>query len=322
MLRFTFRQLEYFVAVCDCGSIALASEKIRVSSPSISAAINQLEKEFGLPLFVRQHAKGLAPTMAGRRMLTQARIILRSADQLNNIADDLSDSIAGHLAIGCMLTFAQVLLAPLRASFTAKYPDVKITQFERDQSDIFSQLRRAEIDLALTYDLDLPADLNFRSFATLPPFVMLDETHHLAQKASIAIEELLPHPMVLLDLPHSSDYFLSFFANLGVKPNIVERTRDMAAMRSLVANGFGYAIANLRPLNDLSPDGKPLRFVPLSGDLRPMRVGVLTAHEAAKMNVIRAFYQHCVDAYARGEIAGLNPPPPQNPQKAKIRSLP
>jgi len=39
MLRFTLRQLEYFVAVCECGSIALASEKVHVSSPSISAAI-------------------------------------------------------------------------------------------------------------------------------------------------------------------------------------------------------------------------------------------------------------------------------------------
>ena len=65
MLRFTLRQLEYFVAVGECGSIALASEKVNVSSPSISAAINQLEKEFGLPLFVRQHAQGLSLTLAG-----------------------------------------------------------------------------------------------------------------------------------------------------------------------------------------------------------------------------------------------------------------
>ena len=73
MLRFTFRQLEYFVAVGECGSIAEASEKVNVSSPSISAAITQLESEFGLPLFARQHAKGLSLTLAGRQMMERAK---------------------------------------------------------------------------------------------------------------------------------------------------------------------------------------------------------------------------------------------------------
>ena len=64
-LRFTLRQLEYFVAVGEEGSIAAASETLNVSSPSISAAIAQLEAEFGLPLFVRKHARGLSLTPRG-----------------------------------------------------------------------------------------------------------------------------------------------------------------------------------------------------------------------------------------------------------------
>lgn len=64
-MRFTFRQLEYFVATGESGSIRLASERIHVSQPSISTAISQLEREFGLTLFVRQHAQGLSLTPAG-----------------------------------------------------------------------------------------------------------------------------------------------------------------------------------------------------------------------------------------------------------------
>ena len=66
-LRFTLRQLEYFVTVGELGSIAQASEQVNVSSPSISAAISQLEEEFGLPLFVRKHAHVLSLTQAGRQ---------------------------------------------------------------------------------------------------------------------------------------------------------------------------------------------------------------------------------------------------------------
>lgn len=78
-LRFTLRQLEYFVAVGECGSIALAAEKVNVSSPSISAAIAQLEAEFGLQLFVRRHAQGLSLTQGGMRFMDDARALLESA---------------------------------------------------------------------------------------------------------------------------------------------------------------------------------------------------------------------------------------------------
>ncbi|MEL6990861.1 MAG: LysR family transcriptional regulator [Pseudomonadota bacterium] len=305
MLRFTLRQLEYFVAVGECGSIALASEKVNVSSPSISAAINQLEKEFGLPLFVRQHAQGLSLTLAGRQMMAQAKQVLNDAEQLNNLAGDISETIRGPLSIGCMLTFAQVVLPPLRASFQEKHPDVRVRQAELNQSEIFSQLRRAEIDVALTYDLDLPGDLSFHPFSSLPPYAILDVDHPLAARESVHVEELVPYPMVLLDLPISADYFLSFFDGAGIKPNIAERTKDLGVMRSLIANGFGYSIGNIRPLNDLAPDGKPLRFVPLAGDARPMNVGVLTAPEAENVNVIRAFMEHCKTAHSDGQINGL-----------------
>jgi len=292
MLRYTLRQLEYFVAVGEAGSIALASEKVNVSSPSISAAIAQLEQEFGLPLFVRQHAQGLSLTQAGRRMMDQARVVLREAGHLMDLAGDISGSVRGPMAIGCLLTFAQVVLPSLRRSFETEYPDVCIRQFELNQTEIFSYLRRAEIDLALTYDLDVPSDLKFAPLVELPPYAIVNRTHPLAHLPAVAVEELHEYPMVLLDLPLSSDYFLSFFSRIGVRPNIAERTRDMAVMRSLVANGFGYSIANVRPLNDRSPDGKPLRFIPLVGKVRPMKLGLLMTPDADSANVVRAFMEH------------------------------
>ena len=60
--RLTLRQLEYLISVGETGSIARASEALNVSSPSISAAISQLEEELGFSLFVRRHAQGLSQT--------------------------------------------------------------------------------------------------------------------------------------------------------------------------------------------------------------------------------------------------------------------
>ena len=121
-LRFTFRQLEYFTAVGEAGSIALAAENLNVSSPSISAAIGQLEEEFGLQLFVRKHARGLALTQAGRQLMVQAVNVLNQANALNRLAGDISGNAQGPLALGCLLTFAQLIVPQLRRDFEARYP--------------------------------------------------------------------------------------------------------------------------------------------------------------------------------------------------------
>ncbi|WP_322865099.1 LysR substrate-binding domain-containing protein [Aquicoccus sp. G2-2] len=294
-LRYTLRQLEYLVAVGETGSIAAASQQVNVSSPSISAGVSQLEDELGVKLFVRHHAQGLTPTPAGHTLLDHAQMVLRQAAGLGDLAASLTGSVRGPLSIGCLSTFAQIVLPGLRRSFTEQYSDVRIRQIEADQSELFGLLRQAKIDLALTYDLDLPRDLSFHPMLALPPVVAMSETHPLAHFPAVSIEELAPHPMVLLDLPHSTDYFLSFFTRAGLRVNIAERTRDMAVMRGLVANGFGYSIVNVRPMNDLAPDGKPMRFIPLTGGQRPMKLGVLSIAGTDKPLLHKAFLSHAED---------------------------
>lgn len=305
MLRYTFRQLEYFVAVGETGSIARASERINVSSPSISSAISQLEQEFGLPLFVRQHAQGLSLTQAGRQMLEQARVVLREASAMMDIAGGISGSVRGPLAVGCLLTFAQLVLPALRRGFEAKYPDVRLRQHEMNQLELFSALRRSEIDVALTYDLNLPADLQFTSLLRLPPIALMGEEHPLKGEAEVTVEQLSAHPMVLLDLPLSSDYFLSLFDEVAEKPVIAERTRDMAVMRSMVGNNFGYSVANVRPLSDVSPDGNTVRCVPIAGPVRALRMGFLTAQDAHRSNAVRALIEYGAKDVLTGRLSKI-----------------
>lgn len=290
-LRYTLRQLEYFVAVGETGSIAAASQRVNVSSPSISAGVSQLEEELGLKLFVRHHAQGLTPTPAGLKILAEARELLQKAAGLRDLAGDLSGLVRGPMAVGCLSTFAQVLLPGLRRGFTEAYQEVRVTQTEADQLELFSLLRQAKIDMALTYDLSLPRDLLFEPLIEMPPLVALAERHPLAAKSEVSVAELAPHPMVLLDLPLSTDYFLSFFTRVGLHANVTERTRDMAVMRSLVANGFGYSIVNVRPIRDVAPDGTPMKFVPLTGTDSRLRLGLLTTRGVKSTRLHAAFSQ-------------------------------
>lgn len=320
-LRFTLRQLEYLVAVGEAGSVTLAAERLNVSPPSISAAITQLEAGFGLPLFVRRHAQGLAPTQAGRRFVDEARAILEQAARLGDLAADFTRQVRGPLAVGCMTTFAPIILPQLRRSFVARYPEVEFRQVDGSPAGLVEGLRRASLDLALGYDMAVPPDIDFSPLLALPPYALFAPDHPLAGRAAVTAEDLAPHPLVLLDLPISSDYFMSFFTRRGLRPLIGERTRDLGIMQSLVANGFGYSIGNLRPAASAAPDGRPLRFVPITGPVPRLHLGLLTAAGAQGSRNVQAFAEHAAEVIAAEGAARLvlsaapaeSPPSPHSP---------
>ena len=304
-LRFTLRQLEYLVAVADCGSVAMAAQRVNVSSPSISAAIAQLEAAYGVQLFIRRHAQGLALTEGGRVFTDAAREVLASASRLTDRAGEIAGVVAGALTVGCLVTFAQVILPGLRRSFCDAFPAVEFGQIEGHQADLFDGLRRARLDVALTYDLDIPPDLEFQPLVPLAPYALFPVGHALAGRVTVSPADLAGFPMVLLDLPHSADYFLSFFSDAGLVPRIAERTRDLGVMRAMVANGFGYSIANIWLGSDLVPDGKRLAFVPLVAGMRPMRIGLLLAKGAVPRRAVAAFMDHCRGAVTGQALPGL-----------------
>ena len=81
MAGFSLRQLGYFVAAAESGSLAAAARRLNVAQPSISSAIRALEARFGLQLLVRHHASGVTLTPAGQRLLRQAGDLLQQFEQ-------------------------------------------------------------------------------------------------------------------------------------------------------------------------------------------------------------------------------------------------
>ena len=291
-LRFTFRQLEYLVAVGEEGTIAMASQRLNVSSPSISTAINQLEGHFGIQLFVRHHAQGLSLTPGGRRVFNEAKRILGDAAGLNDLAGDITERVRGPISIGALSTIAPLVSARFRRSFEAAYPDARVTLHMGDQVELFRLLGRAEIDVAITYDMEIPMDIHFEKLISLAPNVMLPIDHPMAQQSDVSLQELAVEPMVLLDLPLSREYFLSTLQMADVRPNIAERSTDLSVVRSLVANGFGYSLVNIGTKQTRSPDGLDLAILPVREAVNPVTLGLATKQIVQKSGVVSAFFDH------------------------------
>ncbi len=306
-MRLTFKQLEYFVATADTGSIKHAAQKISISAPSISSAITQLESEFGVQLFVRQHAQGLTLTSTGQRFAREAKRLLRNSESLYDIADELRNEIGGSLNVGCMVTLAPMIAPRLIKSFNARHPNVTLSFTDSSHEQMVHALRHIEIDAAICYDLGFPDDVSFEPLDTLPPHVLVAEGHEFASSASVTVKQIAQAPFILLDLPYSREYFTSIFREAGVTPKIGHKSPTHELVRSMVANGFGYTIANVRPRNQTTLDGRKLKAVRLAGQHKPMTIGLATLSQEIKPLTLRTFETHCRKAISNGEIPGMRP---------------
>lgn len=309
LTRLTIRQLEYCVAAGEFGSIAEAAEHIHVSPSSISAAITQVEAELSVALFVRHHGQGLSVTPVGVEVLKQIRYLLDQVMSLHDIANNAQRSVRGPLRVGCFTTLAAMVAPELCQGFARAHPGVQVSQVEDHHEGLIERLRHAQIDVAITYDLSTAElDITFEPLASLAPFVIVSELDALAHHRVTTLKELASLPMVLLDLPLSREYFLSLFREAGVTPLVVARSASPDVVRSLVANGVGYSLANVRPRATHSLDGKRIVNVRLRGQHRPMQLGLAWASNQKLRLVVEAFMHRCRSFISNEYIPGMAPP--------------
>lgn len=304
-MQFTLKQLAYFVAAGEAGSILRAADNIHVSQPSISNAIAHLENVFQIQLFIRHHAQGMSLTTAGSQIMEQAQALLRDADELRSFAGKLSEQIFGSINVGCFIPLAPIVTPELCHGFMQSHSGVEVNVSEGNQAELLSQLKKGSIDLALTYDLQLDSDIAFIALAELKPYVLLGADHALANEPSIALESIVRERFILLDLPLSDAYFMSLFDINNLKPNIHARTRHIEVQRALVAKGYGYSLANVRPVNQQALDGSGLKYVPLWGYNPGLTLGIATLANIRKTIVVDSFSQFCCEQISNEKIPGM-----------------
>ena len=300
MIRYTLKQLRYFTAAAEAGSVSGGAERCAVSQPSVSAAVAHLEDVLGVQLFVRQHARGLALTPAGRRLHAAAQALLLQAGELTEEASGLSGGLSGDLDVGCFVTFAPIVLPGLLRVLAARQPLIRVRPHEDDLRALQHGLRNGRFEVALTYDLNLEKDIAFEPVVPVPLYAALPADHRLASAEELDLRDLEGEPLVLLGLPDSRGHFLSLFAEAGFEPDIAYETRSFEMVRGLVANGYGYGLLHTRAPHDRTLDGSSLVCVSVSEPRRSMHMGLARLKHARSTGMSRAFGDIC-----HAHLAGL-----------------
>ncbi len=142
-------KLEMFIALANEGHFGRAAEACRVTQPTLSSAIKQLEEQLGVQLVYRgSRFQGLTPE--GQRVLDRARRIVSDTRALRDEMRSIRSGLAGNLRIGVIPT-ALSMVADLTTPFTRRHPNVRVTILSRTSIEILAGIERLDLDAGITY---------------------------------------------------------------------------------------------------------------------------------------------------------------------------
>ncbi len=278
MIRYSLKQLRYFLVAAELGSTSEAARVLHVSQPSISTAIKQLESVFDRTLVFRLKGQGVTPTPYGREMMLKIRNLLSLADNLHN----QNSEPAGAVLIGCFVDISPYYLPGILSELLHKFPDIRPGIVNGELDEIPLSLKRGELDLAISYGVLLDREIYQEKLITVTPHALLPRSHPLAKLDVIPLQKLLNEPFILSDAPYSGEYLFSVLASLGMSPEIAYNAQTFELQRSMVANALGVSLVYTQPLCDKSYDGKSLVFRPIVEPL-PTQDIVLVRHNKTEM---------------------------------------
>ena len=304
MKRVALRVLQYFVATAQNKGVSGAARELHISPASVSVAIAELESALDIQLFVRQ-AQGMRLTPSGEIVLSESRSLLAHAEEFQVRAGALGSSLEGELSVACFTNLGPAYFSNLLSQFCKAYPSVAVKIHVGDQEEILSGLAGGQFELAVTFDLDLPnlpKKFAWLKLATIPAVIVVSRQHRLAGAKKISLKRMASEPLILMDLPHTREYFLSLFYSLQIMPNIRFRSTNFEMVRTLVGNGLGYSVLNLVPRYPTTYDGSEVRCVPIAERVRPLEVGCLTIERVANRRIAQAFID-----FTRGYFRSAEP---------------
>ena len=138
-----FKQLEYFSAVAEAGSISGASRELHVAQPPISRQLALLEDELGVTLFLRNN-KGIVLTEAGRCIYQQSQQMFQSLRAMADSVRDISAGVRGYLKVGIIYSNVQIATSLLK-EYHKRVPQVELYVRMGSPGDLLEDLEQGEL---------------------------------------------------------------------------------------------------------------------------------------------------------------------------------
>lgn len=193
----TIIQLEYLLAVANCGSFSLAAERCFVTQPSLSMQIKALEEELGVVLLDRSK-KPIVPTSVGVVILEQARQTLNSYNNIRETVVSMRGETAGKMRLGVIPTIAPYLLHKFIPTFVREFPKVELEIHEMVTAEIIEALKHDRIDAALVASGTCGEGITEHDLFSDHFYAYVSPSHPLFERSNIRIEDIDFKDFILL----------------------------------------------------------------------------------------------------------------------------
>jgi DNA-binding transcriptional LysR family regulator len=271
-------QLHIFCRVVECKSFSRAGEAVRLSQPTVSSHIKDLEAHFGCALIDRL-AKQAVPTAAGKLLYGHARRLLALRDETESAMAQFQGTIQGQLAIGGSTIPGSYLLPRVIGLFKALHPRVFLSLTVQDTEGIVSGVLEGFIEFGVVGAKSSQRNILQENLLDDEMRLIIPAGHPWARKKKVSVTELLGAPYIIRESgsgTHRS--FVAKLAPLGHKAldlNVVAEMGSTEAIRQAIKNGAGVSILSMLSVAD------------------DIRSGALKALCVEGLDLTRAFYLTC-----------------------------
>ena len=251
------QQLGYLVALDTHRQFGLAADKCHVSQPALSVQVQKLEEELGVLLFDRTQ-RGAEPTEIGTKVIAQARLVLREAQQLRELVQAEKGEVVGELRLGVIPTLAPYLVPRFLVSLTTAYPNLRVRIEELRSEEIMQQLKDHRLDVGL-----LVTPLDDRQLHELPlldePFLVLASANHpLAAQPTVQPADLQAPGLWLMQQGHCfRNQVVNLCGSASPTGAVTYESGSIETLKQLVRQQSGYTLVpELAVLDEV--DNNPL----------------------------------------------------------------
>lgn len=256
------KHTRYVLEILRQGSFTEAARVLRISQPSLSQTIKQVEQRLGAPIFVRS-ADAVQLTMAGEAYLQAARQVIAIEAGLAHRIDALKGEVHGVMRLGIATQLCITLLPQVLPRFAARYPHVQVQLIEHGSATLETLVREGACDIALIMTTPKDGDVQYTLLQSQQHGLIAAQQTALARRipagTAIEITEAVDEAFVSLRPGHNVRAFQDvLFARHHMAPRIYLETESLEAAKRITA---GVGAVMLCPYVHVRDDEQLLRRV-------------------------------------------------------------
>ncbi len=258
------KELLYIKTIADTQSISKAAEELFIAQPSLSQALQRIERELGTHLFIRE-PRGMKLTYAGEKYYLMAKEILDIYSDFKSEITHINELKAGRLVIGIARYMGMNILPNILPKFNKNYPNIEIIIREENTRVLENLVLGGNVDFALTHvhKKEMNEKINYEilkkdEFLLVTPKSYLmnsDKIKVKDGKSYVDLRDLEGEKFILLDINKGirkvQDRTIKSY---GINPEVVFTTKNFETAKRLAANGMGITIIPKDYLNIFSQD--------------------------------------------------------------------